>query len=95
VVAATGWAVLTTVAVLLATGTLSVGRSPVDKPNQTQNPGTDQFNPGQKVVRTPIPRQRTPYPLPQVPTSRADQEGLVYAGSPLAMIPRQPTAHDR
>ena len=99
VVAAAGWAVLTTVAVLLATGTLSVGRSPVVKPSQTQTPGTDQNNPdtnrNQKVGRTPVPRQRTPYPAPRMPTSRADRERLVYAASPMAMIPRQASAHDR
>ena len=98
VVAATGWVVLTTVVVLLATGTWSigsVGQAP-DRPARTQNPSTGQNGSPETDRKTPVPRQRTPQPTsPRGPSPRADREGLVYAGSARAMIPLQRDPRDR
>jgi hypothetical protein len=94
VVAATGWVAVTTVAVLLASGVWSVDQvvggehSRPGEPSRVQNPGPDEEH---ATERTSTP---TPSPV-RPPSPRADHEGLVYAGSPLALVPRQATAHDR
>jgi hypothetical protein len=91
VVAATGWVAVTTVAVLLATGVWSVDQVVGDdrgEPSRVQNPGPDEER-GPERTPTPTPSQVRP------PSPRADHEGLIYAGSPLALVPRQATAHDR
>ena len=84
VLAATGWVILTTVAVLLATGTWSIGAGRVNRPAQTekpdQTPTTDQ---------TPTPDQtattdQTPTPG-RSPASDSDR------GARRAPVPPQRT----
>ena len=79
VVAATGWVVVTTVAVLLATDVWSV-----DRMVGGEQSGGGELGPAQRS-----PTRTTP------PAPRVDHEGLAYTGSPLALVPRQAAAHDR
>jgi hypothetical protein len=83
ILAVTGWVVLTTVAVLLASGTWSVGQTSDGDPPRPQDPA-----PG---VDEPMPRTLG---RSQPPAPRADHEGLDYAVSVLALIPRQASGHN-
>lgn len=95
VVAATGWMALTTVSVLLATGTWSIGPAPLPQ----QRTGPPPTAPVPKPSASPVPSPRStpvvpsaPVPTPRIPAPRA-APGLIYAGSALALIPRQLSRH--
>jgi hypothetical protein len=84
VLAVTGWVVLTAVAVLLASGTWSVGQASDDDSPRPRHPSSG--------VDEPLPRTLD-RSQPRAPRPRADHEGLIHAVSVMALIPRQPSGH--
>jgi hypothetical protein len=84
VLAVTGWLVLTTVAVLLATGTLSVGQA---SDNDSPRPPDPSRGMDQQVPR-PLDQVR-----PRASATRTDHQGRLHPVSVLTLIPRQSSGH--
>jgi hypothetical protein len=82
VLAVTGWVVLTTVAVLLASGTWSVGQASDSEVPRPRDPSSG--------VDAPLPRSLD---RAQPPAPRADQQASIHTVSVLALIPRQSRGH--